>query len=132
MPNSVEFTARMEGDKVAWDGPDGNPAKHHRVHVPKGHPPHHIDFTFKDKTGLGLKFEDGDPFHVWEGDGCPPAGIATDQIDVVDSHPNKIRILNRNSGPPRSLRYQLNVIGKDGAKWPCDPIIDNDGGGHIE
>ena len=132
MPNTVEFTARKEGDEVVWDDPDGNPAKHHRTHVPKGHPPHHIDFTFKDKTGLGLRFDESDPFHVWENDGCPPPGIATDQIDVVHSDPGKVRILNRNSGPQRTLRYQLNVVAKDGQRWPCDPIIDNDGGGHIE
>ena len=131
MPNSVEFTARLDGDEVVWDGPDGNPAKSHKLHVPKGHPKHTIDFTIKDETGLGLKFADSDAFHVWEQDGCPPPGIDTDQIELVHANPNKVQVLNRNTAD-RTLHYVLNVVGKDGKKWPCDPIIKNDGGGHLE
>ena len=128
MPKSIEFTARMEGDGVVWDDPDGNPAINHKLHVPKGNPKDTIDFTIKDTTDLGLKFDDSDAFHVWEQEGCPPAGINTDQIELVNANPNKVRILNYNSAD-RTLHYVLNVVGKDGKKWPCDPIIKNDGGG---
>jgi hypothetical protein len=130
MPTSIEFTARMEGGSVVWDDPDGNPAESHTLHVPKGRPQHTIEFTIKDKTGLGLNFDENDAFHVWEGEGCPPPGIGTDQIDLVHADPNKVRILNRNSSEG-TLHYLLNVVGKDGKRWPCDPIIKNDGGGNI-
>jgi hypothetical protein len=130
MSLKIEFTARNQGGAVVWDGPDGQPAKGHRIHVPKGHPEHEIEFTINDKTGLGLGFDEHNAFHVWENEGCPPPGIATDQIELVQASGDKVRILNRNSGPARTLQYQLNVIGKDGQNWPCDPIIDNDGGGN--
>lgn len=129
MPNDVEFTARLEGATIVWDGPDGNPAKEHKLHVGKGAPPQTIDFKLKDNTGLGLSFDDKDPFHVWENEGCPPPGIGTDQIQVVHSDPNKVRVVNANTGPARTLRYQLNVIAKDGTQCSCDPIMQNDGGG---
>jgi hypothetical protein len=130
MPTSIEFTARMEDGTVVWEDPDGNPAKFHRLHVPKGHPSQIIDFTIKDETGLALRFDHTDAFHVWESEGCPPPGIDTDQVDLLSADPGKIRILNRNSGSARTLQYQLNVVGKDGKNWPCDPIIDNNGGGN--
>lgn len=129
MPTDVEFTARIESGAVVWDGPDGNPAKAHKLHVGKGAPPQTIDFKLKDNTGLGLRFDDNDPFHVWENEGCPPAGIDTDQIQVVHCDPNKVRVVNANTGPARTLQYQLNVVAKDGTQCPCDPIMQNDGGG---
>jgi hypothetical protein len=129
MARGVEFTARIEGGSVVWDDPDGKPAKDHSVHVAKGAPPQTIEFKLKDKTGLGLRFNESDPFHVWEKVGCPPPGVDTDQIEVVHSTSSKVRIVNRNTGSERTLQYQLNVIGDDGKEWPCDPIIRNDGGG---
>jgi hypothetical protein len=129
MPMKVEFTARIDGVDVVWDGPDGNPAKHHKLHVGKGAPPQTIVFQLKDKTGLGLSFDEQSPIQVWEQDGCPPPGIATDQIELVDSSADRVRVTNRNTGPERTLQYQLNVVSPDGKKWPCDPIIRNDGGG---
>jgi hypothetical protein len=129
MTKHVEFTARKEGGAVIWDGPDGKPAKDHKLHVPKGAPPLEIEFRLNDKTGLGLQFDHGGSFHVWEQGGCPPPGIDTDQIDVTHSASDKVRIVNRNTGPARTLQYLLNVVDKDGNSWPCDPIINNDGGG---
>jgi hypothetical protein len=38
-------------------------------------------------------------------------------------------IRDLNTGPERTLRYQLNVIDKDGNPHPCDPIILNGGAG---
>jgi hypothetical protein len=129
MPREVEFIARTEGGAVVWDDPDGNPAKQHKMRVAKGAPPQNIDFKVKDKTGLNLRIDQNDPFHVWENEGCPPPGIATDQIEVVNCAADKIRIRNSNTGPERTLQYQINVVAKDGTAWPCDPIIINDGGG---
>jgi len=129
MATNVEFTARMEGGEVVWDGPDGNPAKHHKLQVGRGAPPETIEFKLKDKTGLGLRFDESAPFQVWEQEGCPPPGINTDQIEVVHGAPDKVRIVNRNTGPGRTLQYQLNIVDRSGQTQPCDPIIRNDGGG---
>jgi hypothetical protein len=129
MPSEIEFTARMEGADVVWDGPDGKPAKDHKFHVAKGAPPETIEFKLKDKTGLSLQFKEEDAFQAWEKQGCPPPGIDTDQIQLLDSKPDKVRVVNLNTGPQRTLQYQLNAVGKDGKEWPCDPIMQNDGGG---
>jgi hypothetical protein len=128
MAQHIEFTARMEKGSVVWEGPGGRPAKSHRLDVPKGAPPQAIEFGINDETGLGLRFDDATPFQVWEQQGCPPAGIDTDQVEVVHSGSDKVRIVNQNTGPARTLQYQLNVVSKDGKSWPCDPIIDNGGG----
>jgi hypothetical protein len=129
MPMKVEFTARLDAGNVTWDGPDGKPAKSHELHIGKGEPPQTIEFRLKDKTGLGLSFDEQSAFQIWEQDGCPPPGIATDQVELAQASSDTVRITNRNTGPERTLQYQLNVVGADGKKWPCDPIIRNDGGG---
>jgi len=129
MPTKVEFTARLQNGAVVWDAPDGNPAKGHKLHLKKGDPPETIEFTLKDKTGMQLRFSPGDPIHVWEQEGCPPPGIATDQIQVSAVTPDKIQVTNLNTGPARTLQYQLNAVDQSGNECPCDPIIINDGGG---
>lgn len=129
MGQDVEFTARLNGGSVEWDADDGKPAKNHRVNVGAGARPERIDFKIRDQTGLQLQFDTAAPIDVWEQVGCPPSGIATDQIEVRDCNPNKLTIRSLNTGPARTLQYQLNVIAKDGSRRPCDPIIDNGGGG---
>ena len=129
MGQDVEFTARMNGGAVEWDADDGNPAKHHRVQVGAGARPERIAFKIKDQTGLQLQFDAASPIDIWEQAGCPPPGVATDQIQIVDSNPNKLTIRSLNTGPARTLQYQLNVVARDGSRHPCDPIIDNGGGG---
>ena len=129
MPTNVQFTARVDGQVVVWDDPLGKPAKSHQLRVPKGAPPEKIEFRLKDKTGLGLSFDQSDPFQAWEQAGCPPAGVNTDQIEIVQCTPDSLQIVSRNTGPARVLQYQLNVVGADSAPWPCDPIIKNEGGG---
>jgi|SRR5215213_65615 len=131
MTQHLEFTARIAGGSVVWDGPDGRPAKSHKLHFPRGAPPQAIEFRINDQTSLGLRFDQSAPFQVWEQEGCPPPGIATDQIEVVHSTSDSVRVVNRNTGAARTLQYQLNVTGMDGKPCPCDPIIDNDGGGSI-
>ena len=128
MARKVEFEAHVHGDEVVWHSPDGRPAKDHKLHVAHGEPAHTIEFKLNDKTGLGLSFDQADPIHVWEKDGCPPAGIDTDQIEVVSAESQDLTVLNRNTGHPRTLQYQLNVVTADGKHCPCDPIIKNDGG----
>jgi hypothetical protein len=129
MAKDVEFTARVEGGTVVWDCPDGKPAKEHKTHVDKGAPPEKIDFRLKDKTGLGLAFDSVSPIHAWEQEGCPPSGLETDQIEVKDCKSGRLTIVDRNTGPERTIHYQLNVVAQDGSSHPCDPIIQNGGAG---
>ena len=129
MGKDVEFTARMQSGTVVWDSPDGKPAKDHKTHIDKGAPPETIDFKLKDKTGLGLAFDIDGPIFVWEQEGCPPTGINTDQIEVTDCTPGKLTVRDMNTGPERTMRYQLNVVASDGSQHPCDPIVSNGGGG---
>ena len=129
MGQDVEFTARMDGGSVAWDGADGKPAKNHRLDVGQGAPAERIQFKIRDRTGLNLGFDTAAPIDVWEQAGCPPAGVNTDQIEIIDCNPNKLTIRNLNTGPERTLHYQLNVVASNGDKHPCDPIIKNGGGG---
>ena len=128
MARQIEFTARLDGGTVVWDGPDGRPAKHHKIQVGRRAPPETFHFKLKDRTGLRLRFA-ADPFQVWENDGSPPLGIATDQIEVEPIGSDKLQVVSKNTGAERTLRYQLNVITEDGQPVPCDPIIKNEGGG---
>lgn len=129
MAKDIEFTARIENGAIVWDCPNGKPAKDHMTHVAKGSPPEEINFKLKDKTNLDLRFDCSFPVQVWEQNGCPPAKLDSDQIQVISCNRDGVSIVDLNTGPPRKLHYQLNVIGKDGAEHPCDPIIDNGGGG---
>jgi hypothetical protein len=129
MGHDVEFTARLDGGAVVWDSSDGKPAKDHRVEIGHGEPPQRIQFKIKDHSGLKLQFDTSAPIDVWERSGCPPPGIDTDQIEVIDCNPNMLTVRSLNSGDARTLQYQLNVVASDGSKQPCDPIITNGGGG---
>ena len=127
MSTKVELTAKLAGGKVEWEI-DNGPAKDHKTKVNKGAPPETIDFKLKDKSKKGLRFDCSFPFQVWEDEGCPPARLDTDQISVIACSPDQGTIVDLNTGAERTLRYQLNVVGDDGA-CPCDPIISNGGGG---
>ena len=129
MPTNIQFTARLQNGNVVWDDPDGNPAKDHQVHIGKGAPPEQIEIKLKDKTGLGLTFDQNAPIDIWEQQGCPPSGIATDQIEVVGCSGDRLSLVSHNTGAERTLHYQLNTVDAGGKAWRCDPIIKNEGGG---
>jgi hypothetical protein len=129
MGKDVEFVARMDNGSVVWEDEHGNPAKDHKVHVAKGAAPLKINFKLKDKTKLGLRFDCSMPLQLWEQDGCPPAGIDSDQVQVLACDRDKVTIVDLNTGAARELHYQLNFVGSDGSKHACDPIVDNGGGG---
>ena len=129
MGQDVEFTAHIDGGSVAWESSDGKPAKNHRVDIAAGAPPEKIQFKIRDHTDFKLRFDTSAPIDVWEQEGCPPAGVNTDQIEVLDCNPNKLTIRSLNTGPARTLQYRPNVIGEDGGRHDCDPIIKNGGGG---
>jgi hypothetical protein len=128
MGKDVEFTARIDNGAVVWEV-DGKAAKDHKTHVDKGASPEEIEFKLNDKTKLGLRFDCSRPLQLWEQQGCPPVGLDSDQIEVIACSRDKVTVLDLNTGPERSLQYQLNVVGKDGKEHHCDPIITNGGGG---
>jgi hypothetical protein len=128
MSKDVELTATIVGGAFTWEI-DGGPANGHKIHVAKGAAPETITFDLKDKTNLDLRFDCSLPFQVWEQNSCPPKGINTDQILVTACGKDKVTICDLNTGAARELHYQLNVVAKDGSAYPCDPIVDNGGGG---
>ena len=127
MSTKIELTAKPNGTNVEWEI-DGGPAKSHKTKVNKGAAPETIKFKLDDQTKLKLRFDCSFPFQVWENEGCPPACLETDQIAVVACSPDTVTIVDVNTGPERTLHYQLNVVSQEGA-CPCDPIIENGGGG---
>ena len=129
MAKDVKFTATKKGPSVEWEYEPGKPAKDHKTHVKQGDPPEKIKFKLDDKTSLDLRFDCAHPIQVWEQAGCPPKGIQSDQIEVFSCDTGQVTIRDLNTGAPRTLHYQLNVVDKNGNAHPCDPIIENGGGG---
>lgn len=132
MGQKVEFIASVENGTVVWSGPDGKPAKDHKLKIGQGAPLDQIEIRIKsDKSAkdLGLCIDTRGPFQVAQDNGqCPPQGINTDQIEFVSCDSDSVTISNKNS-TACTLRYQVNVLDKDGNQCPCDPIIQNDGPG---
>lgn len=132
MGKNVKFTAKLDAGAVVWEA-DAKPAKHHETKIDKGAPPEEIEFRIKSDASvqnLKLKVDLGNPFQVAPDNGqCPPAGIDTDQIEVLSSDSEGVTIRDLNTGDEQTLRYQINVVDKDGQSHPCDPIIRNGGGG---
>ena len=129
MPTNVRFTATVDGDGIVVWNVEGQPAKHHRTRVEAAAPPERIRLSIDDQTNRGLRFDCSFPFQVWEQEGCPPAQILTNQIQVISCNPENVEIRDKNTGPERRLRYRLNVVDRNGNPVPCDPIIENGGGG---
>lgn len=133
MATQVAFTARLENGQVVWDGPDGKPAKDHRIAIAKFAPPELIHVSIKSDQSvkpLALQIDSATPLHVSIDNGaCPSAGIDTDQITLVQQGGDQLIMKNLNTGDPCTLRYQVNVVDSDGNPHPCDPILQNGGAG---
>jgi hypothetical protein len=123
----VEATNTADGS-IDFDI-DGVKAKHSRIKLDKDSGAHAIDFELKDRTGRGLRFDQGDP--LWVGEDCPcppPAGVNSDQLGIAECVADRLSTVNENSGRSRELRYQLNFVAADGSRAICDPVITNGGG----
>lgn len=133
MAQSIEFIARIENGAVVWASSDGTPAKNHKVTIGQGANPEKIKIVINSDESakdLKLRVDHRDPFQVHEdGTRCPPSGIHTDQIELLPGGSDHVTVRSRNTGAPRTLRYQVNVVDKNGNPHPCDPIIENNGGG---
>jgi hypothetical protein len=132
MGTKVEFTAKVQDGALVWEA-DDKPAKHHETKVDHGAKPEEIEFRIKSHKSakdLKLRIDCSRPFQVAVDNGhCPPAGIDTDQIEVLSCDVDSVKVRDLNTGPEQTLRYQLNVVDKDGNPQHCDPIIRNGGGG---
>jgi hypothetical protein len=108
---------------------DGVKAERSKMKLDKDSGAHAIDFEFKDRTGLGLRFDNSDP--IWVGEDCPcppPQGVNSHQLAVVECVSQRLSKINQNSGHAREIRYQLNFVAADGSRANCDPVITNGGG----
>ena len=133
MGTDVKFTAKLDAaGAVVWEV-GGKPAKDHETKIDKGAKPEKIDFLIESDPSveqLELRIDSNSPFEVGVDNGnCPPNGDPTDQIEVLSCDSDRVRIRDLNTGPAQTLRYQLNVVDKDGNAHPCDPIILNGGAG---
>lgn len=133
MGTDVKFTAKLDAaGALVWEA-DGKAAKDHKTMIGKGASPEKIDFRIESDQSvdqLKLRIDCSRPFDVRVDNGnCPPDGDPTNQIEVLSCDPDRVRIRDLNTGPAQTLRYQLNVVDKDGNAHPCDPIILNGGAG---
>ena len=133
MAQSVDFVGNLENGVVVWTTSDGKPAKGHNMAIAPGEQPEKIKIVINSGESakhLKLRVDTNNPFQVHEDpNSCPPSGIHTDQIDEVQGNPDHVTLRSLNTGDARKLRYQVNVVDKDGNPHPCDPIIENGGGG---
>lgn len=106
-----------------------------------------IHFHLNDETKLDLKFLPYNPprqpptkpkdypIYVGTGPACPPAaGLQGDQISILSSSPNLLKVFNNNTSKC-DLIYALrfsgddNIAGNEYAPYVDDPEIKNGGGG---
>ncbi|HVU30452.1 MAG TPA: hypothetical protein VHE36_08640 [Sphingomicrobium sp.] len=124
---NVKVRAEKTDGGIEWTIDGKNPkAAVHSFGRKSG--PQQIHFGLDDATDLGLRFDE-DPIWVHENDQeqCPPAGISTDQIEVISVNQKQLIVRNRNDGPARTLHYQLNLIDASGTTAQVDPVIKNGG-----
>ena len=133
MAQSIEFVADLENGVVVWAASDGTPAKDHKLTIGHGAKAEKIKIVIsssRNAQDLKLRVDTANPFQVHEdANACPQSGIHTDQIELIDANPDHVTVRSLNTGAARQLRYQVNVVDKNGNAHPCDPIIENKGGG---
>jgi hypothetical protein len=114
-PHGVEYRHEVN------DKPGSDPVK-----CPKGEGAYEIIFTLHDDTGLGLKFDCGNPFlcDVTVNDACPTK--LNSEFSVDDCDAGELRVNNKNNDEA-TYHYQLNIIDDRGRPRPYDPIIVNGG-----
>lgn len=125
----VKIRAAVDANGAVEFDLDGMKAEHHRLKLGKDEGPHSINFELQDHSGKELSFDTANP--IWAGENCPcppPQGLNSQQLSVDGCDPQTLTLVNKNSGAPREIRYQLNFIAADGSIARCDPIIDNGGG----
>lgn len=128
----VDVEASDDNGEIKWTVEvkttgHGNGSK---VELPKGDG-FRIIFKLVNQDHLDVRFDASDPIYVREGGGtfCP-SKLDSDQIMIDRCEAEELEIIDWNFGVARELYYQLNFVTETGGPVnPCDPIIDNGGGG---
>ena len=125
---NVSVTATLGTDGVEWDI-DGYEPKKSQIPFPNKSGPCEVDFDFDDRTKSALRFDCSSPLWINENTAgaCPPPGVDTDQIEVLECSPDKLTIVNKNDGCARILHYQLNFVDPAGHRIHVDPEFKNGG-----
>jgi len=86
-------------------------------------------FKLEDRTGLILVFA-ADPFWVQEGTICPTTEIYNQNFEVIKNDNCSIDVLNYNC-EKKDYKYSLQIVDDSTPPrpYPCDPTIQNGGGG---
>lgn len=90
-----------------------------------------ITFDLVNQERLDVRFDASSPIFVREGSGtfCPTK-LDSKQIMIDSCSAKQLVVIDWNFGNKRDLHYQLNFVTETGQPVdPCDPIIQNGGGG---
>ena len=131
--HTIEVKADANGNRIDWEVDNKKPEQA-RLKLEKDSGAHEITFDLDADRVLkhrGLRFQCAGPIFVHDNIAdCPTSGL-DEQIEVLECSRGTLRILDKNSGPAKVLRYQLNFVEKTGEAQVCDPIIENGGGTRI-
>lgn len=113
---------------IDWDI-DGKKPKDAAKEFAKNTGPHTVKFRLDDKTGRNLRFDCRSPFwdHIDDAGKCPPPGSHSDQTEVISCSEKELTVINKNSGDPCTVHYQLNFVDAAGTAEPLDPEFKNGG-----
>ncbi|HEU5285296.1 MAG TPA: hypothetical protein VFU20_02155 [Sphingomicrobium sp.] len=127
--HTIKVKAAANGNSVDWEL-NGKKPDESKLKLDRDSGGHEIKFDLDPDhvlKGRGLRFNCGYPIFVHDNVAtCPSSGIDS-QIEVLECSRGSLTIFDKNSGPSKMLRYQLNFVEDDGAAPVCDPIIENGG-----
>jgi len=141
-PIQVDVYAYREGDDIlfaqAWRAEGDSGSRKGHIVIAKGEADVPIKFHLHDRTSLNLAFLPADegkqegPFWCNTLD-CPTSwGDGDGQISGVDSSKKLLKVVDANTGEPRTLHYALRFTGDaigSGPPYEFDPEIRNGGAG---
>lgn len=128
--HTIEVKAGANGNSVDWEL-DGKKPDESKLKLERDSGGHEITFDLDPDhvlKGRGLRFNCAYPIFVHDNVAtCPSSGV-DGQIEVLECSRGSLTIFDKNSGPEKMLRYQLNFVEDGGKVQVCDPIIENGGG----
>ena len=127
--HTIEVKAVANGHSIDWEV-DRKKPEQARLKLDRNSGGHEITFDLDPDQALknrGLRFQCAAPIFVHdEVATCPNSGVDK-QIDVLECSRGTLKIFDKNTGPEKLLRYQLNFVESNGGAQVCDPIIENGG-----
>lgn len=130
---SIERFVTWDDEAQDWDISD-NASPHggkKPIYLPNRSGDRQIHFHLNVPADSTWQFDTNDP--IWTADNVPCGSLnrlASDQITIFrPPQPRLLKVLDRNDGEARLIRYQLNFIntGSGDQPPPCDPTILNGG-----